>query len=100
MFQISDGVGCEACHGGGERWLGLHVSGVASHQDNWMLGCTQLRIRLREQSYAYPAILAMTKKLSPIDMGAGHPRLDFELDTFTATQPAHYEIDKDYYEEK
>ena len=33
-------------------------------------------------------------------MGAGHPRLDFELDTFTATQPAHYEIDKDYYERK
>ncbi|MED5472465.1 MAG: hypothetical protein VX824_01035, partial [Pseudomonadota bacterium] len=33
-------------------------------------------------------------------MGAGHPRLDFELDTFTATQPAHYEIDKDYYKRK
>jgi len=33
-------------------------------------------------------------------MGAGHPRIRFELDTFTATQPAHYVIDKDYAERK
>ena len=63
-----------------------------------MLGCTQLRIRLREQSYAYPAILAMTKIVTHGIMGAGHRLV--ELDTFTATQPAHYEIDKDYYERK
>ena len=29
-------------------------------------------------------------------MGAGHPRLQFELDTFTATQPAHFRVDADY----
>ena len=33
-------------------------------------------------------------------MGAGHPRIAFELDTFTATQPAHFVIDKDYVERK
>jgi hypothetical protein len=33
-------------------------------------------------------------------MGAGHPRLSFELDTFTALQPAHYVIDADYRENK
>ena len=33
VFQISDGVGCEACHGGGQRWLGIHVSGVGTHED-------------------------------------------------------------------
>ena len=27
-FQIDDGVGCEACHGGGEHYLGPHVSGT------------------------------------------------------------------------
>ncbi len=26
-FQISDGVGCEACHGGSVRWIGVHLSG-------------------------------------------------------------------------
>jgi len=29
-------------------------------------------------------------------MGAGHPRLSFELDTFLALQPAHYRVDDDY----
>jgi hypothetical protein len=29
-------------------------------------------------------------------MGAGHPRLAFELDTYTMTQPAHFKIDGDY----
>jgi hypothetical protein len=29
-------------------------------------------------------------------MGAGHPRMSFELDTFTAIQPAHYISDDDY----
>jgi len=29
-------------------------------------------------------------------MGAGHPRLAFELETFTVNQPAHYGVDDDY----
>jgi hypothetical protein len=33
-------------------------------------------------------------------MGAGHPRLSFELDTFQALQPPHHQIDKDYAERK
>src|SRR5690606_8941710 len=24
-FQLSDGVGCEACHGGAERWIKSHT---------------------------------------------------------------------------
>ena len=33
-------------------------------------------------------------------MGAGHPRMSFELDTFTAVEPAHFVIDKSYIERK
>ena len=33
-FQISDGVGCEACHGGGGRWLESHAESTTSHADN------------------------------------------------------------------
>ena len=33
-------------------------------------------------------------------MGAGHPRLAFELDTYSWTQPGHFEIDADYRERK
>src|SRR5262249_27360527 len=33
-------------------------------------------------------------------MGAGHPRISFELDTFTQTQPAHFRIDDEYRKRK
>ncbi len=33
-------------------------------------------------------------------MGAGHPRLSFELETFTVNQPAHYAVDDDYRQRK
>jgi hypothetical protein len=101
VFQISDGVGCEACHGGGERWLGLHVSGVASHQDNLDAGLYPTEDPVKRAELCLSCHFGDDKKIvTHRIMGAGHPRLDFELDTFTATQPAHYEIDKDYYERK
>ena len=33
-------------------------------------------------------------------MGAGHPRISFELDTYTAAEPAHFVVDKVYIERK
>lgn len=33
-------------------------------------------------------------------MGAGHPRLSFELDAFSTNQPAHYSVDADYIRRK
>src|SRR5258708_11463005 len=32
-FQLADGVGCEACHGGAVGWLGVHLSG-SDHPTN------------------------------------------------------------------
>jgi len=96
-FQISDGVGCEACHGGGVNWLGIHVSGVASHSENVAAGMYPTeepvaRARLCLSCHFGDKNRFVTHRI----MGAGHPRMSFELDTFTATQPAHYVIDQDY----
>jgi hypothetical protein len=102
-FQISDGVGCEACHGGASTWLGVHISG-ARHSENLAAGL-------------YPTerpIARAVKCLSchfgdPADdnrfvthriMGAGHPRMGFELDTYTAVEPAHFVVDQRYIERK
>ena len=101
VFQLSDGVGCEACHGGGERWLGLHVSGVASHEDNVNAGLYPTEDPVKRAELCLSCHFGdETKFVTHRIMGAGHPRLDFELDTFTATQPAHFEIDKDYRKRK
>ena len=37
-FQISDGVGCEACHGGSEKWIQSHAAESATHKGNVALG--------------------------------------------------------------
>lgn len=96
-FQLSDGVGCETCHGGAERWLNPHVRGYASHAQRLAAGLyptwePAARAQLCLSCHQGDARRPMTHAI----MGAGHPPLLFELDTFVALQPAHYEPDADY----
>ncbi len=99
-FQLSDGIGCEACHGGAEHY-------IDSHKDR------NLSLSEKQQDGLYPTwqpqaraelclSCHMGNKQRSIDhriMGAGHPRLQFELDTFTYLQP-HHVVDEDYIERK
>ncbi len=96
-FQISDGVGCEACHGGAVDWLGQHISGAADHQANLRAGLyptedPEARARLCLSCHFGTKDRFVTHRI----MGAGHPRMGFELDTYTWTQPAHFVVDEDY----
>ena len=100
-FQVSDGVGCEACHGGAERWLTPHVRGYASHDQRLAAGMVPTwepvaRAQLCLSCHQGDAQRPMTHAI----MGAGHPPLLFELDTFVALQPAHYDPDADYIKRK
>lgn len=102
QFQLSDGVGCEACHGGARRWLGTHVAG-ATHDENIKAGLFPtddpvLRARLCVSCHF--GVASDTKFVTHKIMGAGHPRMPFELDTFTTIQPAHYVVDEDYRKRK
>ena len=101
QFQLSDGVGCESCHGGASGWLGTHISG-ASHQDNVAAGLypTDQPVARAKLCLSCHVGSQATKFVTHRIMGAGHPRISFELDTFTAIQPAHYVVDKDYLERK
>ncbi|MBV9859453.1 MAG: hypothetical protein JO038_05035 [Alphaproteobacteria bacterium] len=100
QFQLADGVGCEACHGGASTWLGIHISGV-SHRDNLAAGLypTEQPVARAEKCLSChfgDAGRFVNHRL----YGAGHPRLTFELDTFTAIEPAHFVVDRDYVQRK
>src|SRR5439155_15502883 len=41
-FQLSDGVGCEACHGGSGGWVASHYAVGASHAANVSRGMVAL----------------------------------------------------------
>ena len=99
-FQLSDGVGCEACHGGGAPWIGVHLSG-AGHQVNLKAGLYPTEEPVARAKLCLSCHLGDGERfVSHRIMGAGHPRISFELDTFTALQPAHYKVDSDYVKRK
>ena len=96
-FSVTDGVGCEACHGGSERWITTHTSRKATYTENIGKGMYPTA-NLHER-----ATLCLSCHYGTADrfathrlMAAGHPRLSFELDTFLAIEPAHYRVDADY----
>jgi hypothetical protein len=100
-FLASDGVGCEACHGGAEKWIESHAEKTATHKRNLALGMyptesPTARARLCLNCHMGTADKFTTHAI----MGAGHPRLSFEMDAFTTLQPKHFDEDKDYAERK
>jgi hypothetical protein len=106
-FQISDGVGCEACHGGAENWLSTHYNVPAvSHSDNVAAGLFPTeRVNARAKLCLSCHLGNNDKFATHRIMAAGHPRLSFELDTFTelwrtAGRQPHYRVDDDYKDRK
>jgi len=97
-FQISDGVGCESCHGAASGWLAGHYTVQASHAVNVARGMNaldhpQVRAAVCLDCHfgsAEPGHF-VTHKM----MAAGHPRVAFELDLFSALQQ-HHDEDADY----
>jgi len=100
-FTLSDGIGCEACHGGSERWIKTHAQQNATHAANLALGMYPTETPVRRAQLCLSCHLGTDTKFATHRlMGAGHPRMRFELDTFSVNQPAHYQVDADYIERK
>lgn len=96
-FQISDGVGCESCHGGAEKWIERHAAESATHKDNLAHGMFPTEQPLQRAQICLSCHLGTKDRFAThAIMGAGHPRLSFELEAYTANQPAHYVVDADY----
>ena len=96
-FRLSDGIGCEACHGGAEHWLTTHASKHARYADNVARGMypsadLPARAALCLACHDGSGQRFATHRL----MAAGHPRLSFELDTFLALEPPHWRMDAAY----
>jgi len=100
-FHMTDGVGCEACHGGAENWLGTHTIKPYSLRRNLADGMYPTANVAERTQLCVSCHVGNEKKLADHNiMGAGHPRLSFELDTFTIRQPEHYVVDDDYLQRK
>ena len=106
-FQADDGIGCESCHGASGRWLAVHDDATPeARAESRTLGLRRLED---------PRVLAATcsgchvagpgQMATHAMMAAGHPRLSFELDTFTELWRTsggreHFRRDVDYLERR
>lgn len=98
LFQLSDGVGCEACHGGARGWIESHRVVGASHAQNVAHGLVALESPMVRAGVCLDCHFGSAKPgqfVSHKMMAAGHPRVSFELDLFSALQTHHNE-DADY----
>ncbi len=106
-FQLSDGVGCESCHGGAGNWLSTHYNTpTVDHSANIAAGMYPSENPSARGALCLSCHLGTQDKFATHRiMAAGHPRLAFELDTFTelwrtAGRQPHYRVDADYRERK
>ena len=96
QYHVEDGVGCEACHGAASAWLGTHISGT-DHKANIAAGMYPTEQPIARGEKCLSCHYGDDKRF--VDhrfYRAGHPRLTFELATFTRIQPAHYVPDPAY----
>ena len=102
-YDISDGVGCEGCHGAAEKWIGVHLSG-AGHKANLDAGLYPTEQPLARAEKCLSCHFGNSNEedqfVTHRIMGAGHPRMPFELDTYTAAEPAHFTVDETYVKRK
>ena len=100
-FRLEDGVGCESCHGPAENYIKTHTLKGQTHAQNIELGMTNLyNLNDRAKVCLDCHLGNQDKTVNHRLIGAGHPRLSFELDTYGILQPKHWTIDKDYTERK
>lgn len=96
-FQLSDGVGCESCHGGAEHWLSSHTESGVTHADNIQRGLRPLQQAEQRAALCAGCHVADEERFASHDlMGAGHPRLQFELATYSRLWPSHHRDDPRY----
>jgi len=101
-FLVSDGVGCEGCHGAAGGWLASHYAVGGTHAANVARGMVPLdepRARASQCLDCHFGSADSGQFVNHRIMAAGHPRISFELDLFSTLQQHHNE-DADYVQRK
>lgn len=96
-FDLTDGVGCENCHGPASAWLGPHTTRDWKYDKSLELGMYNTRDLVKRTERCLNCHLGTPEKSVDHELiAAGHPDLYFELDSFMAVMPPHWkEVDKD-----
>jgi hypothetical protein len=100
-YSLTDGVGCEACHGPAEKWLSTHYT------EEWRRltakkkreqGMTNTKnVLVRAQVCVDCHVGREENDVNHVLIAAGHPRLHFEYGAYLAGYPGrHWSLDSDH----
>jgi len=90
-FDLSDGVGCESCHGPASGWLGPHTTRSWTHAESVKAGMLETKEIAKRVEVCLPCHVGDGNKTVDHQLiAAGHPDLNFEFETFVALMPAHW----------
>ncbi len=100
-FEISEGVTCEVCHGSSVFWLGPHrLPDSYSHDTLVEMGLFPTNDPEKRAALCLDCHFGAKDQFANHQIyGAGHPRITFELDSYTWVN-AHHTADEDYYARK
>ncbi len=93
-----DGVGCEQCHGPGEKWVETHVRKdwkTRSSESKRQLGFRETKdLLVRSRACAECHVGAPGRDVNHDLIAAGHPRLFFEMSAFHNNLPKHWRSER------
>jgi hypothetical protein len=93
-FVLSDGVGCESCHGAAGDWVATHYLDefkVKSAEEKAKLGFRNTKDLLERARLCTGCHVGTGEKDVNHDLiAAGHPRLNFEFASFHGIYPKHW----------
>ncbi len=86
-FDITEGVGCDGCHGPAEKWLEPHAEKGWTHEKSVAVGMYDTKNFLLRAEKCVSCHLQIDADM----VAAGHPDLlAFELATFSSNMPPHW----------
>lgn len=95
LWAKGDGVSCEACHGPAAAWRESHAKGGVKHEANVALGMIDTKdLAVRAAQCLKCHLGTGDRRVDHELIGAGHPDLTFEMDTFTGAMPVHWKVDE------
>lgn len=95
-FEITEGVTCENCHGPAQGWLGQHTAKDSAEKHALSVSkyhMVDTRSVITRANKCLECHLGIASKFVDHEMiAAGHPDLYFELDSFSAVMPRHWNM--------
>jgi Cytochrome c554 and c-prime len=99
-FSLSDGVGCESCHGPSQQWLAAHTSAEwipLRNAEKARLGFRATKdLVVRAKLCVDCHVGTPASNVNHDLIAAGHPRLSFELASYLGNLPKHWNARDDH----